>query len=307
MTNADRRTASTGRRQSGAFTRDQASAAGLTNRQIRNRVDSGMIDRIGVRTYRAPSTPPSALADLVALLMDIGEPCWVSGPTAAALHGFDGYRLIRPFHNTVLRGRNIVRAGAIVHTTANLPLIDRCHVGDITATSPARTVIDLARLVDAERLTVALDCGLRDGGFNENLLHRRIVALRAKGRYGIPKLLDVIAGAEVTRGGHSWLEREYLQLTVAAGLPRPSTQQVLSRAGDRLIRVDCHYPGTSVVVELLGYRFHRSSADIRRDAERANALLLDGYAPYQFTYEQLAGTPEDAAVVVATVTAALGT
>ena len=30
---------------------------------------------------------------------------------------------------------------------------------------------------------------------------------------------------------------------------------------------------------------------MRRDAERANALLLDGYAPFQFTYEQLAGTP----------------
>jgi hypothetical protein len=45
---------------------------------------------------------------------------------------------------------------------------------------------------------------------------------------------------------------------------------------------------------------------MRRDAERANALLLDGYAPYQFTYEQLAGTRADAAAVVATVKAALG-
>jgi hypothetical protein len=108
------------------------------------------------------------------------------------------------------------------------------------------------------------------------------------------------------RGGHSWLEREYLRLTIGAGLPRPMTQQVLSRAGNRMVRVDCRYPGSNVMVELLGYRFHRSSAEMRRDAERANALLLDGYSPYQFTYEQLAGTPADAAAVVATVKAALG-
>ena len=71
------------------------------------------------------------------------------------------------------------------------------------------------------------------------------------------------------------------------------------------MRVDCRYPGTNVVVELLGYRFHRSSAEMQRDVDRANALLLEGYAPYQFTYQQLAGTPKDAMVVVETVTAAL--
>lgn len=83
------------------------------------------------------------------------------------------------------------------------------------------------------------------------------------------------------------------------------TQQVLTRAGDKMVRVDCRYPGTNVVVELLGYRFHRSAAQIRRDVERANALLLAGLAPYQFTYEQLAGAPADGQMVVATVWNAL--
>jgi hypothetical protein len=72
------------------------------------------------------------------------------------------------------------------------------------------------------------------------------------------------------------------------------------------VRVDCHYPDTKVVVELLGYRFHRSSSQLRRDVERVNALLLNGYEPYQFTYGQLAGTEDDARFVVNTVQAALG-
>jgi hypothetical protein len=252
----------------------------------------GLLDQIGPRTFRSPSVPRSLLADLVGLILDVGEPCWASAATAAALHGFDGFRLARPFHITVLRGRHVERTGVKVHTTQDLPLIDRAVATGVPVTSGARTLIELARTESPARLTIALDSGLRDGLYNEDLLHRRIVALRTKGRYGVPRLLDVIAGVEVIRGGHSWLEREYLRLTVGAGLPKPAMQRVLTRAGDRLVRVDCLYAGTNVVVELLGYRFHRSPGQLRRDAERLNALLLDGYAPYQFTYGQIAGGPQ---------------
>lgn len=205
-------------------------------------------------------------------------------------------------HVTVLRGRHVERTGVRVHTTIELGRIDQAVVGDVSATSAARTLIELARTLDVRRLTTALDAGLRDGRFNEDVLHGRIVALRGKGRYGLPLLLDVIAGLDVTRGGHSWLEREYLRITAAAGLPRPDTQQVLSRAGEKLVRVDFHYPGTNVVVEVLGYRFHRSPEQLTRDAERMSALVLDGYAPFQFTYQQVVSSPE---VVVDTVRAAL--
>jgi hypothetical protein len=93
----------------------------------------------------------------------------------------------------------------------------------MSALSAARTLVDLARTESGERLTEAFDSGLRDGKFSESLAHRRIVALRSKGRFGIPRLLEAIEGAEVVRGGHSWLEREYLRLVAAAGLPAPLT------------------------------------------------------------------------------------
>ena len=74
-------------------------------------------------------------------------------------------------------------------------------------------------------------------------------------------------------------------------LPRPLTQQVLTRAGDRLVRVDCRFPGSPVIVELLGYRWHRTKAQMSRDAERQNALILDGFLPIQFTYDQVTLDP----------------
>ena len=67
---------------------------------------------------------------------------------------------------------------------------------------------------------------------------------------------------------------------------------MLTRARGRLVRVDCRFPGTRVVVELLGYRWHRSNQQLARDAVRVNALVLDGFAPMQFTYDQVTVEPD---------------
>lgn len=302
MTNTYRRLMAVATGQLGLLSRRQANGVGVSNAQLRSRVSSGSLIQVGVDTYRLPGAPTGALAELHALMLDIGGEVWASGPTAAALHGFDGYHLRRPFDVTILRGRDVKRVGHRVHTTAMLELIDRALVDGVPTLSGARTLIDLARTEDRERLTEAFDSGLRDGRFNEALVHRRIVALRSRGRFGIPRLLDAIEGAEAIRGGHSWLEREYLRLVSAAGLPIPLTQQVLTRAGDRLVRVDFRFANTPIVVEVLGYRSHRSKEQLRRDAERMNALLADGLQPYQFAYEHVVETPE---VVVGTTRSAL--
>lgn len=69
-----------------------------------------------------------------------------------------------------------------------------------------------------------------------------------------------------------------------------------------MVRVDFHFPGTRVVVEALGYRWHRSGAQMAIDLSRANALVLAGYLPLQFTYSQIVEQPE---MVVETVRTAL--
>lgn len=292
MTTTYRRIMAVATGQLGLLSRQPANGVGITNAQLRSRVTSGSLLQVGTDTFSLPGAPTGAVAQLRALMLDVGGHVWASGPTAAALHGFDGFVLRAPFDVTIMRGRDVQRIGHRVHTATRLELIDRGIVGQVPVLSGARTMIDLARTQSIERLTVAFDSGLRDGKFNESLLHRRIVALRSTGRYGIPRLLEAIEGAEATSGAHSWLEREYLRLIAAAGLPRPDTQQVLTQANGRLVRVDFRFPGTPVVVEVLGYRFHRTKEQLRRDTERMNALLRDGLLPYQFPYEQIVGEPE---------------
>jgi hypothetical protein len=291
MTNSDRRLAVTSTGQLGVFSRAQAREAGVTDAQLRSRVQSGFLVRTGPNGFRWNGAPTSAASELVGLLVDIGGDARACSATAAALHGFDGFHLRPPFHVMIGRGRDVKRVGHVVHTTTVLPPIDRASVEAIPCTSGARTLIDLARTATAEQLTIAFDSGLRDGRFSESLVHRRIVALRTRGRFGIPRLLAAIEGSEVIRGGHSWLEREFLRLLAAAGLPRPMTQLVLAKAADRLVRVDCHFADANLVVELLGYRYHRSKAQLDRDAERLNALALEGRRVLQFTYDQVVACP----------------
>ncbi|CAN5719211.1 hypothetical protein BH18ACT2_BH18ACT2_24330 [soil metagenome] len=216
----------------------------------------------------------------------------MSGPTAAALLGFDGFRLRPPFHVTIVRGRNVARVGHCIHTTTELPAVDRGTAHGLPVLAPSRALIDLSRFVGPKALTAALDSALRDGLTTEEHLHARIVDLRSRGRYGIPKLIAVIDGCAASRGGHSWLERRFLELCHRAGLPQPQTQVVSSRARDRLVRVDCRFASTPVVVEVLGYRWHRTKDQLTRDAERLNALVMDGLRPIHFTYDHVTAEPD---------------
>ncbi len=262
---------------------------GETRRLNAGDVDNDVMLRSRVQSGNLKSRDLMALE---ALMADVGDPVWTFGPTSAALQGADGFVLCKPFHLLTLRGRNITRVGHVIHTTHTLDEIDRETVRSIATTAPARTIIDLVRCEPAKRVTAALDSALRDGGITEHHLHSRIAALRSSGRHGIPELLRIIEGSELSRGGHSWLERRFLEIIGEAGLPRPTPQEVLTRAKNRLVRVDCRFPGTHLVVELLGYQYHRTPSQLQRDAERMNHLGIDGFMVLQFTYLHVTEEPD---------------
>ena len=249
-------------------------------------------DLSGIRTRgNSPLVYARNLLEVRELIVSVGAPCWAYGPTAAALDGFDSYLLEPPFHIVVPRDRSVNRVGHVIHRSRAISRLDVAEVDAIPTMSATRTIIDLAGSESRERLAVAIDSALRDRLTSEDFLHRRIVELRCRGRAGLATLVSVLEGNEVTRGGHSWLERRFLVLLAEAGLPRPLTQAVVGKRNLRLVRVDCRFPGTNVVVELLGYRFHRTVMEMQNDAERMNRMILDGLQPLQYTYGDVAGDP----------------
>ena len=274
--------------QYGTFTADQARAAGLTKKELRRRQQSGELERVGKHVLRGTLFNHTMLSDVMAFVLDCGAGALASGPSAAALHELDGFTLRPPFHAMVERGRCIDRPSHVIHTTTDLPPGDRTLCHGIPTLAVPRTLIDNARFVRAPAMTAAFDGAIRDRLTTEDLVHQRLAAIRSRGRYGIPMLIDVIEGIEASRGGHSWLERRFLEICSKAGLPRPFTQEVVTDSKGRMVRVDFRFPGTRVVVEVLGYRWHRGNRrQLSRDAERLNALVRQGYMPQQFTYDHV--------------------
>ena len=213
MTNTYRRIMAVATGQLGLLSRRQANGVGVTNAQLRSRVSSGSLLQVGADTFRLPGAPSSALADLRALMLDIGGEVWASGPTAAALHGFDGYRLKPPFDVTILRGRDVKRIGHRVHTTASLALIDRAvRRGYDVSERGADT--DRSR-PNRESSSASPWPSIRACATESSTSRSCTVgSSRCARKAGLAflDLLDAIEGAEAIRGGHSWLEREYLRL-----------------------------------------------------------------------------------------------
>ena len=278
--------------QHGAISPHQAELVGVTQRELRRRVQSGVLHKSGVHVVRSPFIEATPLADLAALVLDCGPGAVASGPTAAAIHELDGFVLVPPYHVTIKRGRSIDRPGHRIHTTTELPAIDCTRIHGIPTMTVERDLIDLARSLRWKPLTTALDSALRDHRTTEPRLHGRIAELRSSGRYGIPALLAVIEGLRSPRVHTACLERRFLELCADRGLPPPTPQVVLTTARDRLVRVDFSVSETPVVVEVLGYRYHRSPTQLARDAERLNALVMSGRQPLQFTYEHVTLEPD---------------
>jgi very-short-patch-repair endonuclease len=150
-----------------------------------------------------------------------------------------------------------------VHSTFTLAPIDRVVVGGYPCTSATRTIIDLARLrVPRIQLEAAID------------------STRTLGA----RLLDELL---VDTGGHSMLERRFLQLVRRAGLPRPRTQVIHRRDGRTFARVDFLFDDVGVVVEVSGRKGHSSPSERARDAQRRNELQDAGRAVYEYTWEQV--------------------
>ena len=232
---------------------------------------------------------PSTLADLATLIVDCGADARASGPdgrhcTASTASACD--------HRSTSwsRGRNVQRARHRIHTTSDLPLIDRATVEGIPALGDT-DLIDLARFVDERKLTAALDPrqGRLDGRARARSPDRRVALERSA---GIPKLLAVIEGAEC-HAGRPQLAR--------ATVPRFSVRRPVCRAADaRCSR------GPRIVSfgSIAGSRARPSSSNcsaiggtartdqLARDAERPNGLVLDGLVPPQFTYEQVTADPD---------------
>jgi very-short-patch-repair endonuclease len=155
----------------------------------------------------------------------------------------------------------------------------------IPVTTPNRTLLDLAAVLDARHVEKAINEGEILRLTNPNSLGDLVE--RHPRRKGIGALRSVLAahaiGSTITR---SELEDRFLQFLDEAALRTPQVNANIKIA-DRWIEADCVWPDDRLIVELDGRATHATPAAFERDRARDRVLQAAGWRVVRVTWRQL--------------------
>jgi very-short-patch-repair endonuclease len=173
--------------------------------------------------------------------------------------------------------------GIRVHRSSMLEVDDVTRHNGIPATTPARTLVDLAATFEYQALRRAV----REAQRTLVTIRQLTSALDRLGpRRGVTKLAKILAtGHAPTR---SELEDAVLDLILAGGLQHPHVNRPLTIAGRRVIP-DFRWPDERLVVEADGAAWHGDRLAREDDAERQALLEASGERVVRVTWAQAIG------------------
>jgi hypothetical protein len=233
----------------GCVTRSQLLSAGFDGNAIDYRVKRGRLVIRHRGVYAVGHIPPSPCARAMAAVLACGPEAVLSHRSAGALWGL--MRWPRTLEVTAPSERRVPG----VHTHRSRNLTERTTHYGIPTTTAARTLLDLAKVLDAASLTRAVnDARLRHVVSVEDLA---------------PSLTRRLISAPTTAPTRSVFEDTFLAFIDRHDLPRPQVNQRI--AG---YEVDMLWRPQRLVAELDGRAYHD---DFERDREAARfAALLIG-------------------------------
>lgn len=237
-------------RQHGLVTRSQLLRAGFADRAIHHRVATGRLIRVHRAVYAVGHLPPSPHARAMAAVLASGPDAVLSHLSAAALWGLGRWH--RPLEVTAhSRHRN---QGVLVHRSRTLTRADVTRHYGIPVTTPARTLADLARVLDPRSLTRAV-----------NDARLRHLVRTEPGQTGPTR---------------SVFEDAFLAFVHRHGLPTPEVNQLV--AG---YEVDMLWRPQRLIAELDGRAYHEDTFET--DRERDATLTAAGLRVVRVTWRRL--------------------
>jgi very-short-patch-repair endonuclease len=177
----------------------------------------------------------------------------------------------------VVRGDRHPRSPLVrVHRTIDLPDSEIHVVDGMRVTSPTRTVIDLASVLDASALRVAFESARRQRLTSVDKVRRQLDIIGGKGRPGAAKLESLLARLEGKAPSEFPLEVKTAEILERSDLP-PFVTQYDVVIGGRAYRIDFAWPERKVGLECDGRLRHSEDTDFRRDRARWSDIASDGW------------------------------
>jgi very-short-patch-repair endonuclease len=270
---------------------------GYSREAIRQAVGAGRLHPVYRGVYAVGYSELSLHGECLAAVLAAGPGSLLSYWSAGWLWGLLRSSP-RPFHVTApttrrLRDRPPIR----VHRARNLVETDRRFEEGIPVTSVGRTYLDLAEVLKRRRLP-----GLFKRGEELEILDAEEVLAcceRSRGHKGAKPLTRALARYRPTaRVLRSDVERRFLSLVEAAGLPSPATNYIVGA-----YELDAYWPAASTAVEIDAYETHGSRVSFESDRERDAELAAVGITVLRITERRLEDDPDGVVEQLATLLA----
>jgi very-short-patch-repair endonuclease len=188
------------------------------------------------------------------------------------------------------------RPGVTVHRTTYLDPREVTVRDRLPLTTPARTLLDLADVLDRRPLERALDTAL--GAKLTTLAELHATLGRHPGRRGAPLLRALLDPERPSTRTRLEKEEAFLALVRAAGLPAPRVNAPFDR-----YEIDFFWPAERFAVEIDSHRWHGGREAYGRDRRKGLVLAKAGIDLLRLAWEQV---EDDVPAVVGTVAFRLG-
>jgi very-short-patch-repair endonuclease len=277
--NAKVRIAGVAARQQGRIRYDQLTTLGIGRATIRRWIDAGYLHQELPRVYAVGHRAQSTEADLSAALLYAGPGAMLSHGTAIWWLGLLNYP---PAGLHVSTPRRVKSLGEIVvHGGRRL---ERTVHRALPVTTVSRSLLDLAAASRPDLLRLAL----ANADYGSVLDLDGLEAIMGRGISGTAALREALK-AHLPQLAHTRSEAERLLLALCReqDLPIPASNVMVEGW-----LVDALWADAKVVVEIDGWRGHRSRAQLERDHQRDLELRRAGYTVLRYTWRQLHDTPD---------------
>lgn len=272
-------------RQHGVVARGQLVALGLSLGAIDHRVERHRLHPLHRGVYAVGHRALTGDGRWMAAVLAAGAGAVLSHRSAAALWGI---RESSSAKIEVTAPRERRRPGVTVRR-AKLRADEVTTHDGIPVTTPARTLLDLAAVLDEHPLARAAERAeaLRLGSPTSlsDLVDRYP---RRNGTKNLKRLID--EGRVVETDLRSRIERRFLTLLDAENLPRPLVNEPLGP-----FTPDFRWTDERLIIELDGFETHGTRAAFERDRARDRALTAAGWRVVRITKRQLESKPESVA------------
>jgi hypothetical protein len=268
---------------------------GLSTEAVRKRAAAGRLTRIHRGVYAVGHGRLTMHGRWMAAVLAYGPNAVLSHRSAAGLHG------IRPDNRaksdvTLPSPSARPRPGIDVHRSATIDPADVTVVDGIPCTTVARTLLDLAEVVDQRGVERAFDQAEVKRLFDLRAVQG--VLARSNGRRGAAVVRRVLAGYEGPSLTDRELEERFFAICRAAGIPKPEVNQWIVLE-DGAVKADFLWRSEGLVVETDGWASHGTRRAFENDRRRDRRLRLAGYEVVRFTWRDILDEPDEVGRVVA--------